>query len=107
MNVLPSNVCVDDGAVIDLNGTEVGRTDLPDGPVFPGTTALHAVDNNDEGYYPRVPVRVELLRPGRNVFAVEVHCPFLPAQRCVQVQWVRPRENLPPLHPICRSEVPA
>jgi hypothetical protein len=67
------NFCVDDGLVIYLNGREIGRENLPDGPLTPTTLAPRAIGPNDEGFYQRMPVPVDALRPGRNVLAVEVH----------------------------------
>ena len=65
--------CVDDGAVIYLNGQEVGRANMPAGPFTANTTAPAAIGPNDEGFYLRMSVPSQALRPGRNVLAVEVH----------------------------------
>ncbi len=66
-------LCVDDGAVIYLNGREIGRANMPDGPVTADTLALRSLSDSDEGFYLRMPVPVDELHPGRNVLAVEVH----------------------------------
>jgi alkaline phosphatase len=59
----------DDGAVVYLNGIEVARYSLPDGPVSYNTWASTAAD------YPWDPAVLipSLLVPGPNVLAVEVH----------------------------------
>ena len=63
--------CVDDGAAIYLNGREIARVNLPDGAR--ATCASHALSDRDEGFYVRLPVPADALRPGRNVLAAEVH----------------------------------
>jgi hypothetical protein len=65
--------CVDDGAVIYLNGQELGRANMPAGPFTANSTTPAAIGPNDEGFYLRMPVPTQALRPGRNVLAVEVH----------------------------------
>lgn len=65
--------CVDDGAVIYLNGQELGRANMPAGPFAANTTTPGAIGPSDEGFYLRMPVPTQALRPGRNVLAVEVH----------------------------------
>jgi hypothetical protein len=62
---------VDDGAVFYLNGTEVLRINMPDGPVGPATFAVAAVDEPMKSIGNQLPS--ELLVPGTNVLAVEVH----------------------------------
>ena len=70
---LAINFCVDDGAVIYLNGRELGRANMPDGPLNANTITLRNIGNDEEGYYLRMAVPVSALRPGRNVLAAEVH----------------------------------
>ena len=41
--------CVDDGAEIYLNGQELGRVNMPDGPLPANTLASHALADSDEG----------------------------------------------------------
>jgi hypothetical protein len=68
------SVCVDDGAVIYLNGKELGRVNMPDGPVSSETLALQAIGSSSEGFYVRLHVPSAELCPGqKNVLAVEVH----------------------------------
>ena len=66
-------LCVDDGAAIYLNGKEIGRTNLPAGPLAPDTPAPRSLSDSVEGFYLRLPVPVQELHPGRNVLAAEVH----------------------------------
>jgi uncharacterized repeat protein (TIGR03806 family) len=63
----------DDGAVVYLNGTEVLRTNLPDGPVSSSTLALADVDGDDESNFIEARLAPSLLAEGTNVIAVEVH----------------------------------
>jgi len=65
--------CVDDGAVFYLNGQELGRVNMPDGPVSAATLATRVIADNEEGFYQRLHVPGEALRAGRNVLAVQVH----------------------------------
>jgi len=65
--------CVDDGAVFYLNGKELGRANMPDGPVTATTLAARVIADNEEGFYQRLHVPGEALRVGRNVLAVQVH----------------------------------
>lgn len=67
-------LCVDDGAVVWLNGQEVGRVNMPAGPVRAGTLARQTIGNSEEGLYQRVHLPAKLLRTGaNNLLAVEVH----------------------------------
>jgi hypothetical protein len=67
-------LCVDDGAVVWLNGKEMGRVNMPQGPVRAGTLAAETIGNNDEGFYARLHAPAKALRPAaKNVLAVEVH----------------------------------
>ena len=63
---------VDDGAVVYVNGVEVGRDNMPAGVVTPATLAFARPDNNkdDVRYFPIDPA---LILPGRNTIGVEVH----------------------------------
>lgn len=67
-------LCVDDGAVVYLNGQELERTNMPSGRVTASTLARETVDNRGEGFYARVRVPQQLVRTrAKNVVAVEVH----------------------------------
>ncbi len=62
----------DDGAAVYLNGVEVARSNLPPGPVGPGTLASgNAVD--DGTVFEEFTIPSGLLAAGPNVLAVEVH----------------------------------
>lgn len=61
----------DDGAIVYLNGREVVRDNMPEGPVDRGTYARDAGLDENEFHGHDVPAGV--LVPGANVIAVEVH----------------------------------
>ncbi|MFI5426966.1 beta galactosidase jelly roll domain-containing protein [Aeromicrobium sp. UC242_57] len=64
----------DDGVAVHVNGVEVGRSNLPNGPLTPGTYASSAVSTSNALASPvTFDVPVSLLRNGSNTIAVEVH----------------------------------
>jgi uncharacterized repeat protein (TIGR03806 family) len=63
----------DDGAVVYLNGVEVLRSNLPDGPITATTLALTDIDGDAETEFIEAALPRSLLREGTNVVAVEVH----------------------------------
>ncbi|MDO9017444.1 MAG: metallophosphoesterase [Myxococcales bacterium] len=63
----------DDGAVVHINGREVHRSNLPTGPIGPGTLAAETVGGLAEDAFEEVMLDPALLREGTNVVAVEVH----------------------------------
>lgn len=63
----------DDGAIVYLNGTEVLRSNLPDGPVGAETLAIDAVADAAEEAWDSAILDPCLLVEGTNVLAVEVH----------------------------------
>lgn len=63
----------DDGAIVHLNGTEVLRSNMPEGPVSPTTTASAAVAGYAESSFFETALDPSLLIAGRNVLAVQVH----------------------------------
>lgn len=63
------NAFVDDGAVIYINGTELGRINMPAGII--GNTTLTSTYNN--GVSQTFDVPLSMLHEGDNVIAVEVH----------------------------------
>ncbi|MDP9847190.1 fibrinogen-like YCDxxxxGGGW domain-containing protein [Streptosporangium lutulentum] len=64
----------DDGAVIYINGTEVGRDNLPAGDVSYGTAAVIGLQTNTEERTPvRFTVPATALVAGTNTIAVEMH----------------------------------
>lgn len=62
-------VFVDDGAAVYVNGTEVGRFNLPTGALNFNTTTL----NYNNGEYATFVVDKKLLKASGNIIAVEVH----------------------------------
>lgn len=63
----------DDGGVVHLNGTEVFRSNLPEGTVLHSTPSLEVTSNADEDQFFPAPVLPALLLAGTNVLAVEIH----------------------------------
>ncbi len=65
------NLLVDDGAVVYLNGTEVGRVNMPDGFIYYSTQAASTIP--DESAFHHISVPAALVEEGINVLSVEVH----------------------------------
>ena len=63
----------DDGAVIYLNGTEVFRSNMPDGPILSSTLASSGVAGDLENTFYHTMIDPDLLVDGVNVLAVEIH----------------------------------
>ncbi len=63
----------DDGAVVYLNGAEVFRSNMPDGPVTRLTRASRRVSKKAGRIFNGTQFSASLLRPGLNHLAVEVH----------------------------------
>jgi len=63
----------DDGVVVYLNGLEVFRTNMPAGPIFPGTQANAAIAGADETQFLTNAINPAFLQEGANLIAVEVH----------------------------------
>ncbi|WP_093169070.1 fibrinogen-like YCDxxxxGGGW domain-containing protein [Sinosporangium album] len=64
----------DDGAVVYINGTEVGRDNLPEGTIAHDTAALVGLQTNAEERTPvRFTVPASALVAGTNTIAVEMH----------------------------------
>lgn len=70
---LTAKIMRDDGAVVYLNGTEVFRSNMPQGTINYLTPASNVVGGGDESAYFEHTVDPALLREGNNVLAVEVH----------------------------------
>ena len=62
----------DDGAVVYLNGVEIFRSNMPDGPIGPSTRASSTASDDGNRFHEFV-ARSQLLSPGENVLAVQVH----------------------------------
>ncbi len=67
------HLLADDGAVVYLNGVEVHRFNMPDGPVDWDTRPLSWVSGADESRYVRTVISGDALVAGENTIAVEVH----------------------------------
>ena len=63
----------DDAAVVYLNGEEVRRDNLPDGPLTATTRAVEKTSGGDESRYFPGPFATERLLPGENTLAIAVH----------------------------------
>ncbi|HAM70618.1 MAG TPA: hypothetical protein DCM86_03130 [Verrucomicrobiales bacterium] len=63
----------DDGAVVYLNGTEVLRSNMPEGVISPETTAASLVTGADEKVFHPSTLDPALLVEGTNLLAVELH----------------------------------
>src|SRR5688572_13876911 len=63
----------DDGVVVYLNGHEVFRMNMPDGPVDGSTPAASVVMIVDENTYFPTNIGAARLVPGTNIVAVELH----------------------------------
>ncbi len=63
----------DDGVIVYLNGTEVFRSNMPQGPVDYLTTAPVAVGGSEEETYFSISVGTNNLVSGVNVLAAEIH----------------------------------
>ena len=61
----------DDGAVVYLNGVEIARGNLPDGPILGSTLAVDQA--SDENAYRTATIPATALKTGINVLSVEVH----------------------------------
>jgi hypothetical protein len=57
--------------VVYLNGAEVGRVNMPAGPIAHNTAAATAADPERNVHL--IPLPTKALRKGRNILAVEVH----------------------------------
>ena len=67
------NLVRDDGAVVYVNGTEIGRNNMPAGIVDHLTTATNAVEGEEEGQFVEFEVDPSVFTVGTNVIAVEIH----------------------------------
>lgn len=63
----------DDGAVLYVNGVEVARDNMPSGPISATTLAASNRSGSAETVAREFTVPAELITPGTNVVAVEVH----------------------------------
>lgn len=63
----------DDGAIVYLNGKEVGRSNMPNGSVSYNTYASSSISGSDESTYFSFSPNEKWLKHGDNVLAVEIH----------------------------------
>ncbi len=70
LQALQGQALFDDGIVIYLNGEEVMRSNMPAGAISTNTVALQAAQ---EGVYVPFTIAKGLIKPGKNVLAVEIH----------------------------------
>ena len=69
-----AEVIRDDGVVVYVNGVEVGRDNLPAGPIGPTTAASTAITSRADELRPvAFTVPASALHPGANTIAVEIH----------------------------------
>jgi len=61
----------DDGAIVYINGQEVVRSNMPEGPVDENTTADGAIGNEND--FDHFQINKNVLQNGDNIVAVEVH----------------------------------
>lgn len=73
INYLLLNLRRDDGAAVYINGTEVFRSNLPNGSINFNTLASSGVGGSDETASNPIIVSTQHLVNGTNVIAVEVH----------------------------------
>jgi type 1 glutamine amidotransferase len=73
MTNLELRVLRDDGAIVYLNGAEVFRSNMPNGPVDSNTTAIATIANEQELQWVSTNISPALLREGSNLLAVEIH----------------------------------
>jgi hypothetical protein len=67
------SVLRDDGAVVYLNGAEIFRSNMTNGPISHTTVALSVVGGTDENAFFATNVNPALLVNGTNLLAVELH----------------------------------
>lgn len=70
---LELEVLIDDGAVVYMNGSEIARSNMPDGTVLENTEAVTAIGSTGETTYQQFRINPDNLLTGENIIAVEVH----------------------------------
>jgi hypothetical protein len=102
-------VSYDDGFVVYLNGAQLGRINMPDGPVSGSTAAVAAVGDAPNEPDAVLPIPAELLRDGTNVLAASVHNVNLSSSDASFIPRLvlGPAEEPPPPEPGCRDRCEA
>lgn len=70
LSAINASILIDDGAVVYVNGVEVYRNNMPDGVIDNNTRALLGATEN---VFLNFTINKNLLIPGNNVLAVEIH----------------------------------
>lgn len=74
VRALSLNILRDDGVVVYINGTEVARQNMPEGPINYLTNAASIVDGaNETTYFNSTVTTLPPLNEGENIIAVELH----------------------------------
>ena len=96
----------DDGAVVYLNGVEVFRSNMPNGPVDFTTLAANVVPNGvEESTFYATHVPLGLLAAGPNLMAVEIHqVNNTSSDISFDLQFI---PNVPPTPPVVAIDSPA
>ncbi|NBB79212.1 MAG: hypothetical protein GVY36_07150 [Verrucomicrobia bacterium] len=63
----------DDGVVVYLNGSEIARDNMPDGPINSETFSSEIIDGSAEDQFIPFFIDTNRFNPGHNVIAVEIH----------------------------------
>jgi Ethylene-responsive protein kinase Le-CTR1 len=64
-------ICATDGAVVSVNGHEIGRINMPDGTIDAKALATQAP--KDDGLFDRIRVPAEFIHTGKNTIDADVH----------------------------------
>ena len=102
-------VSYDDGFVAYLNGVQIGRVNMPDGPVSRNTAAVSAVGDAPNEPDASLLIPADLLRDGSNVLAASVHNVNLSSSDASFIPRLvlGPAEEPPPPEPGCEDRCEA
>ena len=64
-------ICAADGAVVSVNGQEIGRINMPEGTIDASTHAIQIP--KDSGLYERIRLPADLIHAGKNTIEADVH----------------------------------
>jgi len=100
-------LCVNDGAVLYLNGREIARKNMPAGSIAPDTASSHKLTQREAGNYARIRVPMDAWHPdGKNVLAIEVHQAAANDTHCffdLALKTVPPAEPRPKVPPAAQA----